>query len=106
MEEQKLIERSLMGEKEFKDYLKDNRTDPVKDLDSWVIHLRIFNAVGSVKSIRRAIRRGHVSLDGILYPRRPFNNRANTCSRKNSHSRSFNQKRREIYGQIKSKSLA
>ena len=92
MEEQKLIERSLMGEKEFKDYLKDNRTDPVKDLDNGVIHLRIFNAVGSVKSIRRAIRRGHVSIYGEIYPKRPFKNTKN------------NKLKRSIYAQLRHRS--
>ena len=41
MEEQKLVERPLMGEEEFKDYLKDNRVDIVKDFyENDVLHLR------------------------------------------------------------------
>ena len=36
-----------------------------------------FEAVSKVKSINRAIRRGHVSPIGIMYPKRPFNNRKN-----------------------------
>lgn len=31
MEEQKLVERPLMGEEEFKDYMEKNRVDIVED---------------------------------------------------------------------------
>lgn len=51
MEEQKK-EIPLMKEEEFKDYLLDNRG------------LKSFNAVSKFKSVRRAIRRGHVSAFG------------------------------------------
>lgn len=65
------IERPIMTEDEFKEYIK---------ADS----LRIFEAVRKFKSVRRAIRRGHVSPIGEPYPNRPFNNR------KPSTGRSFN----------------
>ena len=75
MEEQKLVERPLMGEEEFKDYLKDNRVDIVKDFyENDVLHLRTYDAVKRFKSVRRAIRRGHVSIFGEVYPKRPFKN--------------------------------
>ena len=41
------------------------------------LNLLTFEAVGKVKSIRRAIRKGTVSPIGIMYPKRPFNNRKN-----------------------------
>lgn len=95
MEEQKLVERPLMGEEEFKDYLKDNRVDIVKDFyENSVLHLRIYDAVKRLKSVRRAIRRGHVSLDGIIYPKRPFNN---TKHKKGS----INDEKKRIYEQLK-----
>lgn len=39
------------------------------------IGLITFNGVKVYKSVRRAIRRGHLSPRGIMYPKRPFNNR-------------------------------
>ena len=95
MEEQKLMERPLMGEEEFKDYLKDNRVDIVKDFyENNILHLRTYEAVKEFKSVRRAIKRGHVSLDGVIYPKRPFNNA--------KHKRgSLNDEKRRIYEQLK-----
>ena len=95
MEEQKVIERPLMSEKEFKDYMEKSRVDIVGDFyDKNILHLRTFEAVKRYKSIRRAIRRGHVSLDGYIYPKRPFNNAR--------HSRnSLNDRKKVIYGQLK-----
>ena len=37
--------------------------------------LLTFEAISKFKSVNRAMRRGHVSPLGILYPKRPFNNR-------------------------------
>lgn len=95
MEEQKLVERPLMGEEEFKDYLKDNRVDIVKDFyENSVLHLRTYDAVKRFKSVRRAIRRGYVSLDGVIYPKRPFNNAKHKKG-------SLNDEKKRIYEQLK-----
>ncbi len=95
MEEQKLVERPLMGEEEFKDYLKDNRVDIVKDFyENNILHLRTYEAVKRFKSVRRAIRRGHISLDGVIYPKRPFNNVKHKKG-------SLNDKKKRIYEQLK-----
>ena len=95
MEEQKLVERPLMGEEDFKDYLKDNRVDTVKDFyENNVLHLRTYDAVKRLKSVRRAIRRGHVSLDGVIYPKRPFNNAKHKKG-------SLNDEKKRIYEQLK-----
>ena len=95
MEEQKLVERPLMGEEEFKDYLKDNRVDIVKDFyENNTLHLRTHEAVKRFKSVRRAIRRGHVSLDGVIYPKRPFNNAKHKKG-------SLNDEKKRIYEQLK-----
>lgn len=66
-----------------------------------VLHLITYDVVHRFKSIRRAIRRGHVTAEGIVMPRRPFNNRANTSKRKGVHSRSTNELKKKIYGQLK-----
>lgn len=95
MEEQKLVERPLMGEEEFKDYLKDNRVDIVKDFyENNVLHLRTYDAIKRFKSVRRAIRRGYVSLDGVIYPKRPFNNAKHKKG-------SLNDEKKRIYEQLK-----
>lgn len=95
MEEQKLVERPLMGEEEFKDYLKDNRVDIVKDFyEDNILHLRTHEAVKRFKSVRRAIKRGHISLDGVVYPKRPFNNAKHKKG-------SLNDEKKRIYEQLK-----
>lgn len=68
MEEQKTIERPLMSEEEFKDYMEKNRVDIVGDFyEKGILHLRTYEAVSKFKSVRRAIKRDHVSLDGIIF---------------------------------------
>lgn len=95
MEEQKLVERPLMSEEEFKDYLRDNKVDIMKDFyEDSILHLRTYDAVKRFKSVRRAIRRGHISLDGVIYPKRPFNNVKHKKG-------SLNDKKKRIYEQLK-----
>lgn len=76
------IERPIMTEDEFKEYIKAGS-------------LKLFNAVRKFKSVKRAIRRGHVSPIGEVYPNRPFNNR------KPTKGRSFNKKKKLIYARLK-----
>lgn len=93
--EEKVIERPLMGEKEFEDYLEENRVDLAKDFyEKGILHLKTYEAVSKFKSVRRAIRKGLVSLDGFIYPRRPFNNAKHG---KNS----LNDRKKKIYEQLK-----
>ena len=100
MEEQKTIERPLMSEEEFKDYMKNNRVDIVGDFyERGILHLRTYEAVSRFKSVGRAIRRGHVSLDGIIFPKRPFNNAKQS---KNS----LNDRKKMIYEQLKHRKSA
>lgn len=102
MEEQKLVERPLMSEEEFKEYLEENRVDVVGDFyERNILHLRTFGAVSKFKSVRRAIKRGHVSLDGFVFPKRPFNNR----SRK-KETRPLEIEKERIYEQLKHRKSA
>lgn len=95
MEEQKLVERPLMSEGEFKDYMKKNRVDIVGDFyERGILHLRTYEAVSRFKSVRRAIRRGYISLDGVIYPKRPFNNAKHKKG-------SLNDEKKRIYEQLK-----
>lgn len=75
-------ERSLMSVEEFEKYIGAGQP-------------KIFDATRRFRSVRRAIRRGHVSPLGEVYPKRPFNNRRPTSGRK------FNEDKKEIYEQIK-----
>ena len=92
MEEQKKIERDLMSQEEFEDYISKGNI---------ALHLITYDGVHRFKSIRRAMRRGHITTEGIIMPRRPFNNKANTSKRKGVHSRSTNELKKRIYGQFK-----
>lgn len=87
--EEKKIERDLMSQEEFEKYIYDNSG------------LKNFDAVSKFKSINRAIKRGLVAPNGVILPKRPFNNRANTSSRKGVHSRTTNELKKQIYGQFK-----
>lgn len=95
MEEQKLVERPLMSEGKFKDYMEKNRVDIVGDFyERGILHLRTYEAVSRFKSVRRAIRRGYISLDGVIYPKRPFNNAKHKKG-------SLNDEKKRIYEQLK-----
>ena len=65
------------------------------------INLKVFDGVSKFKSIRRAMRRGHVTPWGTVAPKRPFNNR----SRKKG-TRPLEIEKERIYGQLKYRSEA
>jgi hypothetical protein len=86
--EEKKIERDLMSQEEFENYIYNNSG------------MKNFNATSMYKSVGRAIRRGHMLPSGIVYPKRPFNNRANTSKRRGVHSRVNNELKKCIYGEL------
>lgn len=45
-----------------------------EDKDTGILNLLDYSCVKKFKSIRRAIRRGHVTSTGMIIPHRPFNN--------------------------------
>ena len=63
-----------------------------------IIH---FDGARKHKSVWRAMRRGHVSVNGEAFPNRPFNNRPNTSTRTGIHSRVENEMKRNIYGEYR-----
>lgn len=71
-----------MSEDEFREYIRANA-------------LKVFDGVHKYKSVWRAMRRGHVSPNGIVYPKRPFNNA------KATKGREINEKKKLIYGRLK-----
>lgn len=95
MEEQK-VGRPLMSEEEFKDTLDKHKEQIIKDAENGKLFLRNYAGVNKFKSVKRAIRRGHMSIFGDIYPNRPFNNRATK----------FNEQRKRIYEYLKSKQIA
>lgn len=62
------------------------------------INLQLFRYEGvtKFKSIRRAIKRGHVSNFGAVYPKRPFNNRSRLKG-----TRPLEEKKEAIYERFK-----
>ena len=89
--EENKVQRELMSEEEFKEYIH-NRIMP--------LHLATYEAVRKYKSVRRAIKRGDVTSEGIIMPSRPFNNRGNSCKR-GKHSRQMNEEKKRVYASIK-----
>lgn len=93
--EEKLVEQNPMQLEEFKDKIAEvaeaNRKKVYEDFNKGTLYLKSYIGVSKYKSIRRAIRRGHVSIWGDIYPRRPYNNRKSNPQRKQL---------REIYGQV------
>ena len=61
------------------------------------LRLVTFNNVSKYKSVRRAMRRGHMVYWGEIIPHRPFNNR------KRTEGRRAQLVKEEIYGRIKNK---
>lgn len=87
MEENNIKDTALDIAMEVNKYLNKNNLLP-----KWTN----YSAVSKFKSVRRAIRRGHVDImSGVIYPNRPFNNRKPTIGR------SHNQLKKKIYGQIR-----
>lgn len=88
-----VVERPLMSENEFVEYLDKNRP------------MLSFEGVKEFKSVQRAIRRGLMMSTGIVFPKRPFNNRGNSSKRKEVHSREMNERKKKIYGKLKTTAI-
>ena len=86
MEENKNLEE-LKGKKELinpiseEDFKKQiheaaiaNHHKVLEDFEKGILHLRDYSGVKKFKSIRRAIRKGYVSIYGDVYPKKPFKN--------------------------------
>ena len=111
MEEKNIKNESIKDDKSFtplvsEEVFKDRLTEVKNSIEEYknreqekideftkngTLCLTDFSGVKKFKSIRRAIRRGHVSIYGQIYPKRPFKNTKN------------NRYKRIIYGQLKHK---
>lgn len=67
------IEEEAFEEK-IHDVALNNYQRILQDFSIGILHLRDYSGVSKFKSIRRAIKRGHVSIFGDVYPKRPFKN--------------------------------
>lgn len=86
--EENIKERELMDESEFEDYIhKDNSYNPA--------------ALRRFKSTKRAIKRGLLLPNGMIVPKRPYHNRANTSKRKHTDSREDNTIKKYMYAELK-----
>ena len=101
-EEKKLI--APISEEEFKEQIHQaavaNYQQVIEDFKHGILHLRDYSRVKKFKSIRRAIRRGHVSIFGEVYPKRPFKNitskKGNVTYRKKRLYEQFTHKNRAV----------
>lgn len=89
--EENKVQRELMSEEEFEEHIH-NRIMP--------LHLVTYEAVRKYKSVRRAIKRGNVTSEGVIMPSKPFNNKKNSCKR-GKHSRPMNEEKKRVYASIK-----
>lgn len=101
--EENILEQNPVTEEEFNTKIHDiaehNKNKVLEDLNEGIIYLRDFNGVKKFKSIRRAIRRGNVSVFGDSYPKRPFNNR------KRNKENDVTCRKRKIYEQLTKKKI-
>jgi len=101
MEEKKQILTEPLSEEEFKEKAQELATQKhlareKAFLQDNILSLRTFEGVSKFKSIRRAIRRGHVSFYGDVYPKRPFSNR-----KRGKGTATYN--RRLVHAQLRAK---
>lgn len=71
----------------------------VEVIEGPALNLERYDAVYRFKSVRRAQKRGLVTLEGIIAPNRPFNNKKRTKGRR------LQVEKERIYAQLKSKGI-
>lgn len=93
-----------ISEEEFRKQIHEaavaNHQQVMDDFKKGILHLRDYSGVRKFKSIRRAIKRGNVSIYGDVYPKRPFKNIKSrkssiTCMRKRLYEQ-FTHKSRKV----------
>lgn len=107
--EEKKLEQAPISQEEFEKKIHEvaeaNRRKIEEDFygkepGKEILHLRDYSGVRKFKSIRRAIRKGHVSLFGEVYPKRPFKNikskKGNITYMKKRYYEQFTHKNRKV----------
>lgn len=100
MEENNLVESSPIEDAQFEEQIhnvaENNYQQMYKNFsENGTLYLVNYSGVSKFKSIRRAIKRGHCSMFGDIYPRRPFNNR------KRNKKGDITNRKRKIYKHMK-----
>ena len=101
-EEKKLT--APISQKDFEKQIHEaavaNYQKVIDDFEHGILHLRDYSGVKKFKSIRKAIRRGHISIFGEVYPKRPFKNitskKGNVTYRKKRLYEQFTHKNRAV----------
>lgn len=107
--EEKKLEQAPISQEEFEKKIHEvaeaNRRKIEEDFygkepGKEILHLRDYSGVRKFKSIRRAIRKGYVSLFGEVYPKRPFKNikskKGNITYMKKRYYEQFTHKNRRV----------
>ena len=107
--EEKKLEQAPISQEEFEKKIHEvaeaNRMKIEEDFygkepGKEILHLRDYSGVRKFKSIRRAIRKGYVSLFGEIYPKRPFKNikskKGNITYMKKRYYEQFTHKNRKV----------
>lgn len=85
--------KTMEGKKEYQQKRKDEFAKKFIENNEIPRYLS-YSPVSKFRSIKRAIRRGHIDLyTGLPFPRRPFSNRKPTPGRR------LNELKKNIYGQ-------
>lgn len=101
--EEKTLSKPI-SEEEFRKQIHEaaeaNYQKVIEDFQHGILHLRDYSGVKKFKSIRRAIRRGRVSIFGDVYPKRPYKNirskRGNITYTKKRLYEQFTHKNRKV----------
>ena len=101
MEEKEKLENIPTVQKDKKELTEEEKKQWIDFLKVRRENLFRLVASGKIRSINRAMKRDRILPNGILKWSRPFNNRANTSTRKGVHSRVSNEERRRFYETFK-----
>lgn len=84
---------NMLSVEEYKEKIKEKYQDIYSRMEKGELFLRDYTCVKKFKSVRRAIRRGHVTVWGEIAPHRPYKN----------IKTKFSREKRAIYTQINHK---
>ena len=101
MEEKEKLEEVPIVNEEKRELTEEEKKQWINFLNVRMENLLRLVASGKVRSVNRAMKRDRILPNGILKWSRPFNNRANTSTRKGVHSRVSNEERRRFYETFK-----
>ena len=101
MEEKEKLEKVTAVNEEKRELTEEEKKQWIAFLKTRMDNLLRLVASGKVRSVNRAMKRDRILPNGILKWSRPFNNRANTSTRKGVHSRVSNEERRRFYETFK-----